>query len=48
MDSAQIENPAGVSDAVLWAIAKNSIRHLVEADEHFKKQRYPSALASAG
>jgi len=35
------------SDAVIWAIAQNATRHLIEADEHFKKQRYASALASA-
>jgi hypothetical protein len=37
----------GISDAALCAVARNSIRHLVEADEHFKKQRFASALASA-
>jgi hypothetical protein len=36
-----------VSDAALWAVAQNAIRHLIEADEHFKKQRYASSLASA-
>jgi hypothetical protein len=38
---------AAVSDAALWAVAQNSIRHLTEADDHFKKQRYASAFASA-
>jgi hypothetical protein len=37
----------GISDAALCAVARNSIRHLVEADDHFKKQRFASALASA-
>lgn len=35
------------SDAVLSAIARNALRHLLEADDHFKHQRYASALASA-
>ena len=38
---------SAVSNAALWAVAQNSIRHLVEADDHFKKQRYASVLASA-
>jgi len=29
------------------AVAKNSIRHLNEADDHFKQQRFASALSSA-
>jgi hypothetical protein len=37
----------GISDAALCAVARNSIRHFLEADEHFKKQRFASALASA-
>lgn len=35
------------ADAALLAIARNAIRHLIEADDHFKHQRYASALASA-
>jgi hypothetical protein len=37
----------GITDAALCAVARNSMRHFVEADEHFKKQRFASALASA-
>jgi AbiV family abortive infection protein len=37
----------GVSDAALEAVARNALRHFIEADEHFKKQRFASAFASA-
>lgn len=36
-----------VSDAALKAVAANAIRHLTEADQHYKAGRYPSAMASA-
>ena len=36
-----------VSDAALRAIAANAVRHLIEADRHYKCGRYPSATASA-
>jgi hypothetical protein len=36
-----------VTDEALWAVAKNAIRHLIEANEHYKGQRAASALASA-
>lgn len=36
-----------ISDATLWAVAQNAIRHILEADEHCKKQRPPSALSAA-
>jgi len=36
-----------VSDAALKAVAANSVRHLLEADQHYKARRYPSATASA-
>jgi hypothetical protein len=37
----------GISEAALCAIARNSIRHFLDSDEHFRKQRFASALASA-
>jgi hypothetical protein len=37
----------GVSTPALWAVVRNAIRHLTEADVHYKNSRYPSALASA-
>jgi hypothetical protein len=36
-----------VSDAALRAIAANAVRHLLEADQHYKAARFPSATASA-
>lgn len=36
-----------VSDATLRAIAANAVRHLLEADQHYKAGRFPSATASA-
>jgi AbiV family abortive infection protein len=33
--------------AALMAIARNAARHLVEANQHYSGQRYPSALTSA-
>jgi len=36
-----------VSDAALRAIAANAVRHLLEADLHYKARRFPSATASA-
>jgi len=36
-----------VSDAALKAVAANALRHLLEADQHYKARRYPSATASA-
>jgi hypothetical protein len=38
-----------ISNDTLWAVAQNAIRHLLEADVHYKSskpQRYASALAS--
>jgi hypothetical protein len=35
------------SSAALIAIAKNAIRHLKDADEHFKRQQYASSLSAA-
>jgi hypothetical protein len=37
----------GVSTTTLWAVVRNAIRHLIEADDHFKRDRHASALASA-
>jgi AbiV len=36
-----------VSDASLRAIAVNAVRHLLEADQHYKAGRFPSATTSA-
>jgi AbiV len=36
-----------ISDDALRAVAKNATRHLVEADQHYKAARFPSATASA-
>lgn len=36
-----------VSDAVVRAIAANAARHLLEADQHYKAQRFPSSTTSA-
>jgi AbiV family abortive infection protein len=36
-----------VTDAALRAVAANATRHLLEADQHYKARRYPSATASA-
>lgn len=36
-----------VSDATLRAIAANAVRHLLEADRHYKAGQFPSAAASA-
>jgi hypothetical protein len=36
-----------VSDAALRAVAANAVRHVREADQHYKAGRYPSATASA-
>jgi hypothetical protein len=36
-----------VPDVALVAVAKNSIRHANEADDHFKNQRFASGLSSA-
>jgi hypothetical protein len=35
------------SDAALKAVAANAVRHLLEADQHYKARRYPSSTASA-
>lgn len=35
------------SDAALRALISNAARHLLEADQHYKGGRYPSATASA-
>jgi AbiV family abortive infection protein len=36
-----------VSDAAFRAVGANAVRHLLEADQHYKAGRYPSATASA-
>lgn len=36
-----------ISDAALKAVAANALRHLLEADQHYKARRYPSATAAA-
>jgi|HubBroStandDraft_1064217.scaffolds.fasta_scaffold285855_1 hypothetical protein len=36
-----------VNNAALGAVAANAMRHLIEADQHYKARRYPSATASA-
>jgi hypothetical protein len=36
-----------VSDAALRAVGTNALRHLLEADQHYKAGRYASATASA-
>ena len=36
-----------ISDAALKAVAANAFRHLLEADQHYKAARFPSAIASA-
>lgn len=38
---------AVVSDAALQAVAANALRHLLEADEHYKAERFAGAVASA-
>jgi AbiV family abortive infection protein len=42
----QAANPA-ITDEALWAITKNAVRHLVEANQHHNGGRFASALASA-
>jgi len=39
--------PQVASTAALKAVAANAVRHLLEADQHYKAQRFPSATASA-
>lgn len=39
--------PVTISDAAIRAISANAVRHLIEADQHFKAGRFPSATASA-
>jgi AbiV family abortive infection protein len=36
-----------VSEGALKAVAANAVRHLIEADQHYKAGRYPSATVSA-
>jgi hypothetical protein len=36
-----------ISDAALIAVAANAFRHVLEADQHYKATRFPSAIASA-
>lgn len=36
-----------VTDAAVRAVGANAARHLLEADQHYKARRYPSATASA-
>jgi hypothetical protein len=36
-----------VTDEALWAVAKNSYRNLIEANQHYSAKRFASALASA-
>jgi hypothetical protein len=38
---------SAISDAALKAVAANAFRHLLEADQHYKAARFPSAIASA-
>jgi AbiV len=42
-----MNNGAAATDAALRAVAANTVRHLLEADQHYKARRYPSATASA-
>ncbi|HEX4050676.1 MAG TPA: AbiV family abortive infection protein [Steroidobacteraceae bacterium] len=42
-----MNEPVVVSDAALRAVAANSFRHLLDADQHYKAGRFPSAIASA-
>jgi hypothetical protein len=42
-----VGTPPAVSDAALKAVSANAARHLLEADQHYKAKRYPSATASA-
>lgn len=50
-DSSTNQSGAGVSpavsDAAIQAVAANAARHLLEADQHYKAGRFPSATASA-
>jgi hypothetical protein len=36
-----------VTNEAVWAVAKNAARHLIEANQHYKGQRFASALVSA-
>ena len=36
-----------VTDEALWAVAKNALRHLIEANANWRAQRFASALVSA-
>ena len=40
-------NVMAVTDAALRAVGANAVRHLLEADQHYKAWRYASATASA-
>lgn len=46
-DTQSAPTPPSVSDAAIKAVSANAARHLLEADLHYKAQRFPSAAASA-
>ena len=47
MDSWSARLKVNVSPTALIAVAKNAARHLIEANQHYIGERYPSAVCSA-